>query len=133
MQEHRTYFTLLSISQFGWYLSGFFFRSWSSSHFISRAFHFPTKFSFRSFQSLLCECNIVWKISRIYTPNKLVTSHKHTFHQMLIHYNTKILILWRHTPIQWKFIWQHFWTLEYCHIEHSFRLSLFFSLASYLH
>lgn len=31
---------------------------------------------------------------------------------MLIHYNTKILILWRHTSIQWKFIWQHFWTLK---------------------
>lgn len=33
--------------------------------------------------------------------NKLARKY---IHKMLIHYNTKILILWRHTPIQWKFI-----------------------------
>lgn len=122
MQEHIS-LCFLSHNSVGTCL--FFYTL--GSRLILRAFHFPTKFSFRSFQSLLCKCsNIVWKISRTYTPNKLrlISTNIHST-KMLIHYNTKILILWRHTPIQWKFIWQHFWTLEYCRIEHSIPFPLF--------
>lgn len=120
MQEHISlaFYRVILVGYLFFMLSGF---RLISSHLISRVFiSFSTECSF--FQDFimwmwLCECVRVIRKENLthtyeYTLNKVAPTHKHTIHQMLIHYNTKILILWRHTSIQWKFIWQHFWTLK---------------------
>lgn len=76
----------------------------SQAHLVSRSIPFHSVQELRILNELTRSKTLLWHCTvknKSHLRNKLARKY---IHKMLIHYNTKILILWRHTPIQWIFI-----------------------------